>query len=161
MGEKIGKILVFIEGTDISAVTAQYAIALAKKWEAELTAMYVIDMKTLNELLKARVFVQTEEADFEQDLERDGKHYLAEVQEMAEAKGVRINTVLIKGEIHAEVTKKVEELGIDLLVLEEIEVPESRRDFYYNETERIFREVKCPVLVVKETEKISQIYDSL
>jgi nucleotide-binding universal stress UspA family protein len=136
-------------------------VALARLLNAELVAIYVVDTKILADLLKARIFVRMEELDYAHDIEEDGKRYLNHVRDLAEAKGVTVSTVLAKGEVHTLVTEKARELGADLLVMGELAAPASRRDYYFDEGERIFREAHCPVLVVKGDEAIRELYDGL
>jgi len=160
-GGGIRKVLLFVEGNEASMLASQYAVALAKSVGADIIALYVVDIKTLEDLLKARIFVRMEEMDYERDLEEDGRRYLNHVRDLAEAKGVAITTVLKKGEVHATVVQQAKALRTDLLVMGELEAPRSRRDFYYDERERTFREVQCPVLVVKGDEEIRALYDSI
>lgn len=157
----IRRIMVSIGGNERSLLAAQYAVALARLLGAELVAVYVVDTKILAELLKARIFVRMEEMDYARDLEEDGRRYLNHVRDLAEAKGVAVTTELEKGEVHTLVTSKAREMGADLLVLGELQAPASRRDYYFDEGEQIFREARCPVLVVKGDEKIRELYDSL
>jgi nucleotide-binding universal stress UspA family protein len=157
----IGRILVSIGGNERSLLAAQYAVALARLLGAELVAVYVVDTKILAGLLKARIFVRMEEMDYARDLEEDGRRYLNHVRDLAEAKGVTVSTVLEKGEVHTIVTAKARETGADLLVMGELDTPASRRDYYFDEGERIFREAQCPVLVVKGDERIRALYDNL
>lgn len=157
----IKRIMVFIEANEASLLAARYAVFLAKIAGAELIAVYVVDVKTLNDLLKARIFVQMEETDYERDLEEDGKRYLNYVRCLAEAKAVAVTTLLTKGDVHSVVVCKAKEFGVDMLVMGELETPLSRRDCYYNEGERIFREARCPVLVVKGEEEARALYDSI
>jgi nucleotide-binding universal stress UspA family protein len=160
-GHGIRTIMVFIEGNEASLIAAQYAVSLAKLTGGEIIAVYVVDVKTLNDLLRARIFVRMEEMDYERDLEEDGKRYLNHVQGLAEAKGVAVTTLLEKGDVHSIVVRKVRELGADILVMGELETPLSRRDSYYSEGERVFREARCPVLVIKGDEEIRALYDSI
>ena len=157
----IRRIMVSIGGNERALLAAQYAVALARLLGAELVAIYVVDTKILGDLLKARIFIRMEEMDYAHDLEEDGRRYLNHVRDLAEAKGVGITTVLEKGEVHTLVTQKARELEADLLVMGELEAPRSRRDCYFDEGERIFREARCPVLVVKGDEKIRELYDSI
>ncbi|MCB1195323.1 universal stress protein [bacterium] len=155
------KILVYVEASKESIIAAQYAVCMARWLGASLSAVYVVDVKTLEDLIKANIFVKMEEMDYEHDLEEDGKRYLNHVSELAAAKGVRIETSLLRGEVYSSVINKMEHDNIDLLVMGELDEPESRRDFYYNESERIFRKSPCPVLIVKEHDDIKTLYEHL
>lgn len=160
-GHGIKTIMVFVEGNEASLIAAQYAVSLAKLIGGKIVAVYVVDVKTLKDLLRAHIFVRMEEMDYERDLEEDGKRYLNHVQGLADAKGVAMTTLLEKGDVHSIVVQKVKELGADILVMGALETPLSRRDSYYNEGERVFREARCPVLVVKGDEEIRALYDSI
>ncbi|MDX9701809.1 MAG: universal stress protein [Candidatus Auribacterota bacterium] len=155
------KIMVFVEANEESITAAQYAVCLARWLNCELYAVYVVDVKTLHDLLKAKIFVEMEEMDYQHDLEEDGRRYLNYVRDLAESKGVHIYTDLLKGDVVAEIQRKVEEIDVDLLVMGKLEEPESRRDFYYNDGERIFRRTPCPAIMVKEDEPVRLMYDQL
>ncbi len=161
MNGTINKILVSIAATQASITTAKYAISLAKLLGAELYAIYVIDKKSLEELLRARIFVKTEEMEYEAELEEQGDSYLKRIKEMAEAKDVKTTPILAKGTIHEEVVNKIEELGIDLLVMGELKRVTSRIDMIYDEGEQIFRSAQCSVTVVKNPEAAEAMYEGL
>lgn len=149
MNGSINRILVSITIAEASIITAEYAICLAKLLNARLYAIYVIDKKSLEELLHARIFVRAEEMEYEAELEEQGNYYLKRIKEIAEAKGVQITPILAKGVIHEEVVNKIEELDIDLLIMGELKRVTSRIDMIYNEGEQIFRSAQCSVTVVK------------
>ena len=155
------RILLYIDGSESSILAAQMAIAMCKKYNSSLRVIYVVNENLLSELLKAKVFVQMEKMDYERDLEEDGKRYLNYVTKLADRKGLAIETVLKKGVVHEEVAREVEEHGSDLLVQGELGEVLSLRDSFYEEGERILRKVKCPVLVVRNRDRIERLYDEL
>jgi len=157
----IQKILLYVDGSEECIAAAQYGIVLAKVIGAELKAVYIVNVSLLEELVKARIFVKIEEMDYQQDLEQDGKRYLRYISEMANAKGVPIETELVKGVVNKEVIQKSEEWDVDLLIMGELEPILSRSDSYHNEAELIFRKAKCTVLVVKDANRCERIYNSL
>lgn len=157
----INCILLYIDGSETSITAAQYAIALSKTYSSRLKVIYVVNENLLNELLKAKVFVQMEKMDYERDLEEDGKRYLNYVEKLAGRKGVKIEAVLRKGVVHEEVAREVEEAGCDLLIQGEFGEVLSLRDSFYEEGERILRKVKCPVMVVRGRERVEKIFEDL
>ena len=161
MPSAIKKIMVTIAGADISIVTAKHGISVAKMLDSELNVLYVVNMKALEDLLRANVFVEEEEIEYEKELEEQGNRYLDNIKQLALEKGVKVNTILAKGIIHEEIIKKIQELDIDMLVMGELKELTSRRDSFYDEGERIFREAKCPVLVVKDAQRVEKIFNSL
>ncbi len=155
------RILLYIDGSESSILAAQMAIAMCKKYDSTLRVIYVVNENLLSELLKAKVFVQMEKMDYERDLEEDGKRYLNYIKKLADRKGLAIETVLKKGVVHEEVAREVEEHESDLLVQGELGEVLSLRDSFYEEGERILRKVKCPVLVVRNRDRVERLYDEL
>jgi len=155
------KILVYIDGTEQSITAAQYALCLTKFTGAELTVFYVINTKALDELLKARIFLKEEQIEYERDLEADAQRYLNHVRELAQSKGVAVHTRSAMGNIHQEIVKIMREEGFDLLIIGELSRIRSRRDEFYDETERAMRTVPCSVLIVKDEERVWEMFENL
>lgn len=159
MAGPIERVLVLVDGTEESITAAQYAILLAGASGAELYGAYVINTRALNDLLKSRIFVEAEEQEYEQDLHSDADRYLKHVGNMAEDKGVPITTLTASGSVHQEVVKMVREHEVDLLVIGELAHAKSRRDEFYNESERAMRSVGCSVLIVKDQERVWDLFE--
>lgn len=157
----IKNIVVSLSGSAASLYTAKYAIYLSKQLNAKLYAVYVVDARSLHELLKSRIFVEIEAVEYERDLKDQGINLLERVKKMAEIKKVEYEGLLLKGVIHEEVVNKVSELSADLLVIGELKEVVSRREIFYDEGERIFRESSCPVVVVKNPEEVERLYREL
>lgn len=161
MNGPIKKILVYIDGSEASISAAMYAVALAKTSEASLTALYVVNTRALNDLVKARIFLQTEEDEYHQDLEKDAERYLNHVKRLGTEKNVEIETLSLSGTVHREIKEEIKRNDYDLLVLGGISQIRSRRDEFFNETDRALRSVNCPVLVVKDDDKIWDIFEAM
>lgn len=155
------KILVYIDGTEQSITAAQYAICLAAFYHADLTALYVINTRAMEDLLKARIFLKDEQMEYEHDMEADAERYLNYVNELAVKKGLSIAKKSSRGSVHKEITDLVKDDDIDLLVIGELSRIRSRRDEFYDEAERAMRTVPCSVLVVKDEDKVWEMYESL
>lgn len=155
------KILLYIDGSESAITAAQFAIVIAKRYDSELKAIYVVNADLLEELLKAKIFVQMEKMDYERDLEEDGKRYLNYIVKIADRKGLKVETALRKGVVHEEVSKEVDDYGCDLLIQGELGEVLSLRDSFYEEGERILRKVKCPVMIVRGRDKIEKEYDEI
>ncbi len=161
MNTPVRNIMVFVDGTEESITAAEYAIVMAKTLKAELRALYVVNTRALNELVKTRIFLESEHEEYQRDLEQDAARYLNHVKELAHRKGVPVLTEEVSGTVHVEIKNKVMEHRIDLLVIGEISQIRSRRDEMYNETERAMRSVPCCVLMAKDDEKIHELYEGL
>jgi nucleotide-binding universal stress UspA family protein len=161
VSKPIKKIMVYIDGTEQSITAAQYAICLASFSGAELVAHYVINIKAMEDLLKARIFLADEELEYEHDMEADAERYLNYVNELAVAKGLTIIKKLSSGSVNKEIVSAVKDEDVDLLVVGELSHIRSRRDEFYDETERAVRSVGCSVLIVKDPDKVWELYESL
>jgi nucleotide-binding universal stress UspA family protein len=157
----IKNIVVSIAGGPASLVTAKYAIVLAKLLAAKLTAIYVINEKVLHDLLKSRIFVEIEAVVYERDLEEQGTIFTERIRKLAQAKGVEFEGLILKGVIHEEVVNKTREIGADLLIMGETKEIVSRKEIFYDEGERIFRESPCPVVIVKNPQDAERLYKEL
>ncbi|MCK9614408.1 MAG: universal stress protein [Candidatus Omnitrophica bacterium] len=155
---KILNIAVSLSGSAASLITAKYAIYLSRQLNAKLYAIYVVDARSLHELLKTRIFVEIEAVEYERDLKDQGVNVIERVRKMAEIKKVEYEGLLLNGVVHEEVVNKVRELSAGLLVIGELKEIVSRREIFYDEGERIFRESPCPVVVVKNPEEVERLY---
>ena len=161
MNRLIRKILVYIDGTEQSITAAQYAMCLSRSTGAQLTAFYVINTKALDELLKARIFLKEEQVEYGRDLEEDAQRYLNHVQELARSKGISVETRSAMGNPNREIVKIVRDEAFDLLVVGELSRIRSRRDEFFDETERAMRAVPCSVLIVKDEDRVWELFESL
>ena len=161
MSSLVKRIMVYIDGTEQSVTAAQYAICLASFSHAELVAHYVVNTKAMDDLLKAHIFLQDEQTEYEHDMEADAERYLNYVAELAMKKGLSIVKKRSKGSVQREIIEAVKELDVDLLVIGELSRIRSRRDELYDETERAMRAVPCSVLIVKDEERVWNSYESL
>jgi len=157
----IRKIMVYIDGTEQSITAAQYAICLASSSHAQLIANYVVNTRAMEDLLRARIFLKDEQVEYEHDMETDAERYLNHVNELALQKGVTIVKKQSKGSVYKEIVKAVVEDEVDLLVIGELSRIRSRRDEFYDEAERAMRNVSCSVLIVKDEDRVWEMYQSL
>jgi nucleotide-binding universal stress UspA family protein len=65
------------------------------------------------------------------------------------------------GNVHQEIINRVKDEKIDLLVIGELSHIRSRRDEFYDETERAMRTVSCSVLIVKDEDRVWEMYNAL
>ena len=157
----IRRILLYMDGSEGSITAAQYAICLSRYYRAELTALYVVNTRALGDLLKARIFVKAEQEEYLRDLEEDSQRYLNHVRSLARKKGLEVQTASASGTVHQEIKNCVLANKIDLLVMGELSSVRSRRDELYDEADRALRAVPCSVLVVKDEERVTALYDAL
>ncbi len=154
-------IVTSLAGGPASIITAKYAIYLAKLLQVKLIAIYVIDERAIQELLKSRVFVEIEAREYEIDIEQQSRLFMQRVKSLAENKKVEFESLILKGEVHSEVVNKAKELGADLLVIGDLKEVLSWKEALYSEGERMFRESPCPVVVVKNPQEAERLYKKI
>jgi nucleotide-binding universal stress UspA family protein len=160
MKSLISHILVAVTGSDASISAAKYAIVLSKQYHCKLTAVYVVDTATIRQLTLSKIFIQEEAAEYEKSLENNGERYLAFVDELAHAKGVKIEKVMKKGAIFTEILHAADDRKADLILIGGWEKDTKTRDIIGHSHKEIMINSKCSVVLVKEPD-IDQIYKHL
>ncbi len=161
MDSPIKHILVYLDGTEESVTAAQYAICLAKITGALLSSIYIVNTRALNDLVKSHIFIESEQDEYQQDLQEDARKYLNLMEKMARQKNVAVSVYEESGAVQSIIRDFIREKGVDLLVTGKISNIRSRRDELNNETERVMRNVSCSVLVVKDEERVWEMFDQL
>lgn len=161
MDSPITRMLVYLDGSDESVVAMTYAIVLAKRLGAGLTALYVINTSALQELVEASIFLKSEEEEYRKALSSDAERYLRHAKRLGEKKGIAVKTHTASGAVSIEINRVLAETGSDLLVVGGITKPIDRRNGRIHETERAIRSVSCPTIVVKDEARSWKLYESL
>lgn len=146
----ISNVVMAISGSDASILGAKYAIVLAKTYRLRLSAVYVVDTATIKQLTLSKIFIQEESNEYEKSLEANGERYLSFVDELARAKGVKIERELRRGAVYTEILNVADEKKADLILLGGWEKDRSARDIISHVHREIMVNAKCPVLIVKE-----------
>jgi nucleotide-binding universal stress UspA family protein len=153
----ISNIVTVITGSDASILAAKYAIVMAKLYRCRLTALYVVDTATIKQLTLSKIFIQEERLEYEKSLEANGERYLSFVEELARAKGIKVDREIRKGAVYTEVLAVADEMKADLIVLGGWEKDRNARDIITHAHREIMVNAKCSVLLVKEP-GIDQLY---
>ena len=156
----INSIVIALTGTEASIVATKYAIVMAKYYHCKLTAVYVVDTATIKQLTLSRIFIQEEGAEYEKSLENNGTRYLTFAEELANAKGVKLEKIMRKGAIYTEILSIADEKKADLILLGGWEKDRKTKDIIGHSHREIMANAKCSVLLVKEPD-IDQVYKKL
>ena len=150
-------VIVAITGSDASILAAKYAIVLAKTNHCRLSAVYVVDTATIRQLTLSKIFIQEESQEYERSLEANGERYLSFVEELARAKGVKVERQIRRGAIYTEILAAADENKADLIILGGWERDRNPRDIFSQSYREIMVNAKCSVMYVKEPD-IDLIY---
>ncbi|OQY34510.1 MAG: universal stress protein UspA [Spirochaetaceae bacterium 4572_59] len=161
MNGPIKHILVYLDGTEESLTAAQYAICLSKATGALLSAMYIVNTRALNDLVKSHIFIESEQDEYQRDLQEDARKYLRLMEKMAQEKSVAVSVYEESGAVQGVIRDFIRNNDVDLLVSGKVSNIRSRRDELNNDTERVIRNVSCSVLVVKDEERVWEMFDQM
>jgi nucleotide-binding universal stress UspA family protein len=153
----ISNVVIAVTGTDASILAAKYGIVLAKQSHCKLSAVYVVDTATIKMLTLSKIFIQEEGIEYEKNLENNGNRYLDFVEELAKAKGVKIERIMRKGAIYTEILNVADEKKADLILLGGWEKDTRSKDIIGHSHREVMANAKCSVMLVKEPD-IDQIY---
>jgi len=111
------KIMVATDLSDKSLEALRYAVDIAKKYDAEITLLHVVE-EFLNkeEMRMLRVSVNNVK-EVQKQRAVAAKEILEDELERVGAKGINHKLLLREGKPYKEITDTAEELGMDLLVI--------------------------------------------
>ena len=155
------KLLVYLDGSEDSVSAAMAAIVMATQLKSQLVAMYVVNTKALQDLVKMRIFVDSEQFEYQKDIEGDAIRYLQHVKKLGKQKGLDVETIQKSGSVSQEVKQYIANNDVDVLVLGGLSEIHSRRDELLSETDRMMRSATIPVFVVRDSDDIWDMYESL
>lgn len=146
----IRKILVAIDGSKPSMDASIQAIDLAKKFEAELIAIHVIDPRysQLETALSPRPGRLKEAVMFAME---KGKQNLEKVKHNATEKNVRVNTDIIVGKtsVANEIVEYAEKDRINIIIIGSRGISGFKRMLLGSVASGVVTYAHCPVFVVK------------
>ncbi|MCL5674762.1 MAG: universal stress protein [Candidatus Omnitrophica bacterium] len=157
----INNILVAIDGEVNAMVAVKYAICLAKNFQAQLSIVYVINKKSIDFLLKHRIFIESEAKQYEKEIYAFGETFLERSRKLAEAKDVRIKDYILTGIVHEEVINKALEIEADLIIIGRPGAKTMNPEEFYDEENMIIWKSPCPILSVKNYSFVEKNYKEL
>ena len=113
----ISNIITAVTGSDASIMAAKYAIVMAKAYRCRLSAVYVVDTATIKHLTLSKIFIMEESSEYEKSLEANGQRYLSFVEELAHAKGVKIEKEIRRGAVYTELLAAADEREANTIIL--------------------------------------------
>jgi nucleotide-binding universal stress UspA family protein len=90
-------------------------------------------------------------------LEANGERYLSFVEELARAKGVKVEREIRRGAVYTEILTVADEKKADLIILGGWEKERNARDIISHAHREIMVGAKCSVYLVKEP-LVDQLY---
>lgn len=139
----IDHILLPVDGSEPAVVATQYAVALAKTFDAKITAIFV---DTGQEALELPEEIESEDV-------FDGTHHsvkgLMIAQKMCERNGITCTGEIVRGGVAKRIVAVAEEAGCDLIVMGDTGRTALKRLALGSVAETVVKGSHIPVLVVK------------
>jgi len=148
---RLTKLLVPTDFSEDSEQAARYAVELAKRFQAEIHCIHVVDIPA--DLLSTSDYYMTgpSEAFLDQIREESKKNLEAFAKKNLEGVGVR--TAFLEGSPFVEIIRYAHNQEIDLVVIATHGRTGLRHVLFGSVAEKVVRKAPCPVLVVKREER--------
>ena len=137
------KILVAIDGSDLSMDAADYAISISKEYNAELYALYVIRADV-------DLFGVHTNSEYTTTMKNEGEKYLDKVKSKATEKNIQIKPqIIVSISIAGGIVDFAEENNIDLIVIGTRGSSGFKKLLLGSVAADTITYAHCPVMVVK------------
>ncbi|WP_262180138.1 universal stress protein [Haloarcula laminariae] len=148
-------ILIPTDGSDTANVAVSHAVDLAKKYNARLHALYVVDVDAVNLSLGTEQIDRIRQGNFGEmhELQEDADDATGAVVDAAAEHDVAVHEEVRVGTPHDVIAGYADNQDIDLVVMGSHGRSGVRRALLGSVTERVLRSTHVPVLVVDEHEE--------
>ena len=139
-------ILVPTDGSHASIAAGKLAIKLARQHQSQITFVYVVDSKVVEELSTSlRKSISQTQA----DLIKSAQQYLDYLSRQAANASLSSDQVICYGMPYIEIEKLAREKKVDLIIIGQISHSGPRRMLIGSVAQRVIENTPCPVLIVK------------
>jgi nucleotide-binding universal stress UspA family protein len=143
------KILLATDGSQFSNKAADYGIGLAKKLDAEVLAVYVLNLKHFELYALEHHDDITGYEDENLKLGKESKDALEYVAAKARELGVNLSIRTVRGYPADDIMKIAKDEGFDMIIVGNLGKTGIERMLMGSVSENIVRHAPCPVLVVR------------
>jgi len=139
------RILVPIDGSQLSLKAAKQGIYIAKRLESEVVFLYVIDVR----MIETSSLTGTDQGILRTRLRNVAERYLNEAAKLAEEENIMFQNRIREGLPAEDILKEIEEEKIDLVIMGSKGMSGAHRVIIGSTAEEVVRWSPCPVLIVK------------
>jgi len=148
---RLAKMLVPTDFSEDSEQAARYAVELAKRFQAEIHCVHVVDIPA--DLLSTSAYYMTGPSEQFIDQIREESKKNLETFAKKNLEGVEVRTVFLEGSPFVEIIRYARDHQIDLVVIATHGRTGLRHVLFGSVAEKVVRKAPCPVLVVKREER--------
>ena len=141
--------LLLVEASDADMRAAELALDMAANLETEVVGVAVVEVDTLNQLLRSRILVEDEMDQLRTEMESEGQRHMDYVASQAKSRKVAFEPVLTKGSLSSAVLDEQQKRGSDVVIMGGFTYTMLKRDINLRQKQLIMDQCPCPVLLVK------------
>ena len=147
---RLAKLLVPTDFSEDSEQAARYAVELAKRFQAEIHCVHVVDIPA--DLLSTSDYYMTgPSGQFVDQIREESKKNLEAFTEK-NLEGMQVRTAFLEGSPFVEIIRYARDQEIDLVVIATHGRTGLKHVLFGSVAEKVVRKAPCPVLVVKREE---------
>ena len=147
---RLAKLLVPTDFSEDSEQAARYAVELAKRFQAEIHCVHVVDIPA--DLLSTSDYYMTgPSGQFVDQIREESKKNLEAFTEK-NLEGIQVRTAFLEGSPFVEIIRYARDQQIDLVVIATHGRTRLKHVLFGSVAEKVVRKAPCPVLVVKREE---------
>lgn len=147
---RLAKLLVPTDFSEDSEQAARYAVELAKRFQAEIHCIHVVDIPA--DLLSTSDYYMTGPSEQFVDQIREESKKNLEAFAKKNLEGVGVRTAFLEGSPFVEIIRYARSQEIDLVVIATHGRTGLKHVLFGSVAEKVVRKAPCPVLVVKREE---------
>ena len=148
---RLAKLLVPTDFSEDSEQAARYAVELAKRFQAEIHCIHVVDIPA--DLLSTSDYYMTGPSEQFVDQIREESKKNLEAFAKKNLEGVGVRTAFLEGSPFVEIIRYARNQEIDLVVIATHGRTGLKHVLFGSVAEKVVRKAPCPVLVVKRDER--------
>jgi len=148
---RLAKLLVPTDFSEDSEQAARYAVELAKRFQAEIHCVHVVDIPA--DLLSTSDYYMTGPSEGFLDQIREESKKNLEAFAKKNLAGVGVRTAFLEGSPFVEIIRYARNQEIDLVVIATHGRTGLKHVLFGSVAEKVVRKAPCPVLVVKRKER--------
>ncbi|WP_049982159.1 universal stress protein [Halorubrum sp. BV1] len=144
------RILIPTDGSDVAEAAVDHALDLAEKYDAEVHALYVVDIDSVHLSLGTEQVDRLRQGRFGEmeELKEQADEATGSVADRGEERGIEVVEHISGGRPHKLIGEYAEDHGMDLIVMGSHGRAGVRRALLGSVTERTLRSTHVPILVV-------------
>ncbi len=144
------KILVPVDGSAASLKAAEKALEIAKKYNSEITLIYVMYEPDISKYNRFGVVIDPDLKKLKERLKETEKKMMDSIVDSLDIADIEVKRKIVPGIAYEEIIKEAESGHYDMIVMGRLGFSKIKRFFLGSVAHRVLADAPCPVLIVQE-----------